>query len=261
MNKMRLFVILWLAGMAGILSLLLLDLGSLIAAIPQQPGQEPPVLPPMALLKLASVIQPAVLMSLAVLVGVFLASRVGLHAPAAEALANKTSFFSALKPQILPGIVAGIACGIAIVVTWLIAKPFLTAEFIARAEQFNALMPNAVRMLYGGITEEILLRWGVMTTLVWAQWRILQGGEGKPKPLFFILAIVLSALLFGIGHLPVASILNGGLTLPLALYVITANSLFGLFAGFLYHKHGLESAIVAHMTAHLILITALNLNF
>ena len=200
-------------------------------------------------------------MTLAVLVGVWLAERVGLHAPAAEAAARGDGFLAKLRPQILPGVLAGLASGVVIVLSWVVAKPFLTAEFIARAQEFNTFMPAATRLLYGGFTEELLLRWGVMTFLVWAAWRLLQKGEGAPKSFYFVGAIVLSAIIFGIGHLPIASMLSGGLTVPLVIYVITVNSIFGLVAGFLYWRRGLEAAVLAHMSAHVVLILAIYLAF
>lgn len=258
--KKRLFWTLWIPGMVGILSFLLVDLSALIAAMPQ-PSGEPVELPPLALLKLVSIIQPTVLMTLAVLVGVWLATRVGLHSPAAEALASGENFFAKLRPQIVPGVLAGVATGIAIVLIWVISKPFLTPEFITRAEEFNKLIPHAVRLLYGGIAEELLLRWGVMTFLVWLAWRVMQKGEGLPRPIYITGAIILSALLFGVGHLPVAYALSGGLTIPLVIFVITGNSLFGIVAGFLFWKRGLETAIIAHMSAHVVLITAIYLSF
>ena len=38
--------------------------------------------------------------------------------------------------------------------------------------------------------------------------------------------------------------------------MIVANSIFGLIAGYLYWKRGLESAMFAHMVAHVLLLTA-----
>jgi membrane protease YdiL (CAAX protease family) len=96
-----------------------------------------------------------------------------------------------------------------------------------------------------------------MTFLVWLPWRLFQKGEGTPKGAFVVAAIFISAILFGIGHLPVASLLAGELTLHLAAYVITANSVFGIVAGFFYWKRGLESAMIAHMFAHVVLIIAI----
>lgn len=259
--KKRLFWILWIAGIAGVLSLLLIDLSKLIASVPQPPGATPVDLPSPALLKILSLIQPTIIVTIAVLIGVWLAGRVELHAPAAEALARRDNFFAALKPQILPGILAGLASGFVIVAIWIIAKPFLTSEFIMRAQEFNNLLPPITRFLYGGFTEELLLRWGLMTCLVWLAWRLLQKGEGRPKAAYVVTAIVLSAVMFGIGHLPVASLLSGGLTLPLTIYVITGNSIFGMVAGFLYWRRGLEAAMLAHMFVHVVLILAIYLSF
>jgi hypothetical protein len=256
-TKTRLFWILWVPGMLGVLSFLLVDLHQLIATLPQPEG-EPFEMPRPALLKLASVAQPAILMTLAVAIGVWLADKIGLHSPAAEAAAAREPIMPKLAPQIVPGVLAGIATGAAIITTWVVAKPFLTEQFIKKAEEFNNLLPFAVRILYGGIVEELLLRWGFMTFVVWLTGRIVQRADGPPKSIYFILAIVFSALMFGAGHLPIASLLSGELTLPLVMYVLTANSIFGLVAGFLYWKRGLESAIIAHMFAHVVLIIAIS---
>jgi hypothetical protein len=59
-----------------------------------------------------------------------------------------------------------------------------------------------------------------------------------------------------IGHLPVAYMILPEATLVLTLYVIVANSFFGLIAGYLYWQKGLESAMLAHMLAHVLLLTA-----
>lgn len=252
--KTKLFVILWLAGMAGVLSFLLIDLSALLASFPLPAGTKIPPFTPM--LKLLSLMQPAVILSLAVLVGVALASKVGLSSPVAEAVAGGGQLSSAFKPQIIPGIVGGLAGGVAIVLTALLSKPFLSPEVITRIAEFGKLLPFPTRLLYGGITEELLLRWGLMTLLVWAAWRLFQKGQNKPKPGYFVGAIVISSVVFGIGHLPIAFMLLPEATFALTLYVIVANSIFGLIAGYLYWKKGLESAIIAHMVVHVVLITA-----
>ncbi|MGB5013006.1 MAG: CPBP family intramembrane glutamic endopeptidase [Pyrinomonadaceae bacterium] len=259
--KTKLFWILWTAGMLGVLSFLVVDLEALIRAVPLPEGTPPVELPPAWLFKIVSLIQPTVIVTVAVLVGVGLASRVGLHAPAAEAAANGEPFLQRLKPQIVPGVIAGLLSGSTIVLSWVVAKPYFTNEFIERAEEFNKLLPALTRFLFGGFTEEILLRWGFMTFLVWAAWRLFQKGIGEPKAVYVIAAIIVSALVFGMGHLPLASMLAGGLSVPLVIYVITANSILGVAAGFLYWRRGLESAIIAHISAHVVLISAIYLAF
>ena len=253
--KTRLFALLWIAGMAGVLSFFLVDLSALLANLPVAKGTSVPFSP--LLLKLLSTIQSSILLSVAVFVGVALASRVGLYSPAAEAAAGRGNISSALKPQIAPGLTGGLVGGGAILSTWLLWKPFLPVEFVTRAEGLNKSLPFLTRLLYGGITEELLLRWGVMTLLVWLAWRLLQKGQGEPRVIFFVIAIMISSVVFGLGHLPLASALGVDFTVAIVSYVVVANSVFGLIAGYLYWKKGLEAAMIAHMLTHVIIITAI----
>jgi membrane protease YdiL (CAAX protease family) len=253
--KTRLFLILWIAGFVGVLSFFLVDLSALLANLPVTAGTSLPFSP--FVLKLLSTIQTSVLLSVAVLVGVALASRVGLYAPAAEAAAGRGNIAAALKPQIAPGLAGGLAGGVAILATWLLWRPFLPVEFVARAERLNQSLPILTRLLYGGIIEELLLRWGLMTFLVWLAWRLLQKGRGEPRAIFFVLAIIISSVVFSLGHLPLASALGVAFTVAIVSYVVVANSVFGLIAGYLYWKKGLEAAMIAHMLAHVVIITAI----
>ncbi|KAB1991115.1 CPBP family glutamic-type intramembrane protease, partial [Haemophilus parainfluenzae] len=66
--------------------------------------------------------------------------------------------------------------------------------------------------------------------------------------------IVLSALLFGLGHVPLALTLGAPVTAVVITYLILGNAIFGLIAGYLYWRHGLESAMMAHMMAHLVML-------
>ena len=254
--KTKLFVILWLAGMAGVLSFLLVDLSKLLANLPLPAGKQ---LPSIWALKLLSLIQPTILLSLAVLVGVALASKVGLSSPVAEAAATNRQLSSAFKPQLVPGLIGGITGGAAILLSWSLWKPFLPPQFVTRSLALNNLLPLPTRLLYGGFTEELLLRWGVMTLLVWAAWRLFQKGQGKPRVIYFASAIVISSVVFGLGHLPIAFALSSEVTSSLVFYIISANAVFGLIAGYLYWKKGLEAAIIAHMAAHVVIVTAVYL--
>ena len=130
--RSKLFGILWLAGMAGVLSVLLIDLSVVLATLPATAGSELPFDP--RLIKLLSLIQPTILLSIAVFIGFQLAHRVGLSAPAAEALARGNSFIAALKPQVLPGVIPGFIAGVALLSTWVLFRPILPTMFVTRAE-------------------------------------------------------------------------------------------------------------------------------
>ena len=113
-------------------------------------------------------------------------------------------------------------------------------------------MPLAVKLLYGGITEELLMRWGVMTLLLWLGWRLLRRGHGQPRNGLVATAVLFSAVLFAVGHLPAAQAMAGELTMPVVAFVLVGNTVFGLLAGGLFARHGLEAAIIAHVLAHLL---------
>jgi membrane protease YdiL (CAAX protease family) len=105
-------------------------------------------------------------------------------------------------------------------------------------------------VLYGGITEELLLRWGLMTALAWLAWRFLQQRRGPVRAGVVRLATAVSALMFAAGHLPAASVLLGSMDVAVVAFVTGVNTAFGLLFGHLSWRHGLESAMIAHALAH-----------
>ena len=242
--------------MTGVLSILLIDLSALMSSLPATAGSQIPF-PPLVV-KLIGLIQPSGLLAIAVFVGVRLAPAVGLSAPMAEALARHEGLVSAIKPQIVPGLVSGLGAAIVLLSSWILLKPSLPPLFVTRAEKFNATIPVLTRLLYGGVTEELLLRWGLLTLIVWASWRWFHKGRGTPRATYFVMAIVLSSLVFGIGHLPIVPALGLDFTMPIVGFIVIGNAVFGLIAGFLYWLKGLEAAIIAHMTTHIVIITAIH---
>lgn len=252
-TKTRLFLILFFPGLVGIVSTLLIDLSALVALIPDTTNI--PTITPA--LKLLSLVQPTLILAVAVLIGIALAPRVGLSAPAAEALAAGRDTFTALKSQLVPGVIGGIVGGLCVVLISFLSRPFLLPVTIDRISRFTELAPLAMRLLYGGLTEELLLRWGFMTLVVWAAWRVLQKGQNVPTKPYFVGGILLSSLVFGAGHLPVGyMLLPDSFSLALVLFIVFANSAFGVVAGYLYWKRGLECAMIAHMLCHLVLAVA-----
>lgn len=217
--------------------------------LPQMLGQVP--LPaPLWVLSLASLAQSALLLALAVWAGVGLAPSVGLRAPAFETVVTGRPIGPALRSQLLPGLIAGALGGILLFAVFRYA-PAAVAEL-----QERFAVPIVARVLYGGITEELLLRWGLMTALVWLAWRFLQQRRGPVRAGFVWLAIAVSALVFGAGHLPAASVLLGAMDVSVVAFVIGVNTAFGLLFGYLFWRHGLESAMIAHALAHVVSFVA-----
>ncbi|HXV85742.1 MAG TPA: CPBP family intramembrane glutamic endopeptidase, partial [Gemmatimonadales bacterium] len=175
---------------------------------------------------------------------------VGLRAPAFEAAATGRPIMPALRPQLLPGLVAGVPAGLLL----FASLRWSPAPIAALQDQFTP--PLYARVLYGGITEEVLLRWGLMTAFTWLAWRYVQGKRGAVYPGVAWLAIAASAVLFGAGHLPVAAYLIGSLNGPVVLFVVGLNATFGVLYGWLFWRRGLESAMVAHAVTHVVSYTA-----
>lgn len=236
--RRRLGVFLWLAGMAGVIVMTVTALPLLLREMPV------PLPAPLWVLSLASLAQSALLVALVVWAGVAFAKKVGLHAPVFESVAAGRPVAPALRPQLLPGLTTGILGGISLFAVFRYAPAALSDI----QERFN--LPLLARVLYGGITEELLLRWGLMTVLVWLAWRLLQRRRGAPRTVYIWLAIVASALLFGMGHLPAAEVLVGKLSSDIVVFVVGVNTAFGVLFGCLFWRYGLEAAMIAHGTTH-----------
>lgn len=235
MNMFGLWWRLSLLGALGTLSMALFPFETL-GPLPSDP----------ALLRFLAVLQPTVLMVAAVALGIWAAPRVGLDAPAMRAWAEGRPIWPALWPQLAPAALGGLAIAALLVVFWSVVR---AQAFAAPALAFE--LPLATKLLYGGIVEELLLRWGLMSLFVWIGWRA--GGAARPVPAWALWSgLVASSLLFAVAHLPVLYFL---LSAPPAWFVglvLAANFIPGMLFGWLYWHRGLEAAMIAHGLAHLL---------
>ena len=238
--RLRFGILLWAAGMIGSAVMTVMVLPQLLQQV------QAPLPASVWFISFASLVQSALLLAVAVWAGVRLTPPVGLRAPAFEAVATGRPVGPAIIPQLLPALIAGVLGGI------LLFAAFRNAPTPVAELQERFAIPIAARVLYGGITEELLLRWGLMTAIVWFAWRFLQNQKGPVRAGFVWIAIAASALIFAAGHLPAASVLLGALDVPIVVFVMGINTMFGLLFGFLYWRYGLESAIIAHALAHVV---------
>lgn len=240
--RWKLGLLTWGAGMLGVVAMTVLGVPRILAMLPELLGREVPLPMPYWALLLSSLVQSSLLVGLAAWSGVALGSSVGLRAPWFEVVASRSPIWVALRHQLLPGLIAGLLGGVALVAFGWLAPAQIQAALGRIA------MPLLVRVLYGGITEEVLLRWGVMTAFAWLAWRF----SGRNSSGGMWVAIAVSALLFALGHLPAAHLFLGSLNAPVVAWVIGVNSLFGIVFGWLYWRYGLEAAILAHGLTHVV---------
>lgn len=230
---------LWLLGMPGVVAVVW-------ALLPLLKANEALLPLPLWAVVLLSGLQTAVLLALAAAVGTWLAHRVGFQAPAMSSWLTGKPIGPVLRAQLMPGMLGGVAGA-----AWLWVLSLAAPASLQPSDPASA-MPLVVKLLYGGITEELLMRWGLMTLLLWLVWRVGQRGQGQPGKALVAVAVLLSAVLFAVGHLPAAQAMAGVLTPQIVVFVLVGNTAFGLVAGWLYARHGLEAALIAHVLAHLL---------
>jgi len=218
-----------------------------------------------------------IVFGVAIWVGLSFASSVGLGLPILESLlgGNRASEpqasgahsdsrenRSTIGPQLRKILPASISLGVilALVIVALevfVFEPALVAQLGDTAlAGASAVRPAAwqgfLASFYGGINEEILLRLCAMSFLAWLGRFVSRTAEGKPTLAVLWFANILAALLFGLGHLPATAAL-----VPLSPLIVTRalvlNGLIGMGFGYLYFKHGLESAMISHFSADIVL--------
>src|SRR6185503_19579216 len=205
----RLFWCLFAADVFAVLTIIPIAL-DILPSISSRVGPAPF---PMPVVILIGVAQNLALLALFVWLGLKLSRRLGLGTPFLESWLMKKSALTrdevagSLKEALLIGIVLGIVLLIALL---LLAPRLPNLPLLVLAK-----LPIWKRFLlcfYGGIYEELLTR-------------------------MFLL------LLFGLGHLPSASLFMK-ITPLVVVAAIVLNGLAGIAFGYLYRRRGLESAMV-----------------
>lgn len=210
-------------------------------------------LPPLWVLVPIQALQSLVLIGGATALGLWLGPKVGLGAPLVTGLVSGDPDARARVPTLLAP-AAGMGVLTAVVIVVLDAGVFAPQlpDLAASAVQPPAWQ-GFLASFYGGIVEELLLRLGLMTLLVWVGMRVSRAMVPSTGVVWF--AIVVTALLFGLGHLPATAALTA-LTPLVVVRALLLNGLGGLVFGWLYAKRGLLAAMLAHFCADLVLHVA-----
>jgi membrane protease YdiL (CAAX protease family) len=206
---------------------------------------------PLTLLVLLQSTQAMLLLGLLAFCGLRMGHAVGLGAPWLQAWHAK------LPRQAQPWSLAA-ACGAAAALVVLGLDPVFASSMPAPLQALPAQPAGAhalagfLASFYGGIAEEIQLRLFLVTLLAWGMSR-LRGGRAADWAL--LLAVLVAAIAFGAGHLPAAA-----KVWPLDAVVVARtlllNGIAGLVFGWFYIRHGLESAMLSHFCADLVLHVA-----
>jgi hypothetical protein len=245
-QKFKLGFALFLLGTIGVLSMLTVNipLDSLPKAATERFTSEE--------LKLILLINPMFLTIIGILIGTALHEKVNLKVPTIKSILKIETPTISFKEQLKSGIIYGIISGIIITLIAAFFQSYLPPELIALSSKIN--ITPAARLLYGGITEELLMRYGFMTLVVWIVFKISKSLSNST----YIIGILLSSLLFAVGHLPVVFATTSNNSFMLVAYILIGNSAAGILFGYQFWKKGLEAAMIAHMFAHVTMMLGEN---
>jgi membrane protease YdiL (CAAX protease family) len=200
------------------------------------------------LLVLGAVINSTLEVGVAVGLGLLAARAVGLRAPISETIASGGDVRAAIRGIEAPrAAMLGVGSAILIIVLDTTLFGSVAASIASSGTETPSRLVGLLASFEGGITEEILLRLCVMSAVAW-----MLSGIWRQRPAgIFWAANLAAAVLFGLLHVPATAALVG-ITPLVVMRAIVLNGLVGVVAGWLYWRRGLESAMVAHFSADLV---------
>ncbi|MCG6134733.1 MAG: CPBP family intramembrane metalloprotease [Nostoc sp. LLA-1] len=176
--------------------------------------------------------------------GLWSRSRQGLEVSSLAKLLIKDGL---LINSLLLAVAFGCFCGIFVVFSDKAFYSFLPTEY--RDIELPGSLPGFLAAFGAGINEEIWFRLGMLTGLMtFGCWLLKQY---QASTALFWSTNVISALLFGVAHLPQFAFMMSGLSLAVIGAVLLQNGIVGLIFGWLYWHRGLLAAMLAHITADL----------
>ena len=242
----KVFALLLGAGLLGVLAVLPLVFDMLRS---NAFGPAPDI--PSPLLVAASLLQNGILLAVVIAFGMILSARIGLQMPLVSAW-TRGERAPNVGGIVVAGVLLGAGAGAALVALEVLF--FLRQLPKAMLPLYDIPLWKRLLggMVYGGITEELLMRLFLMSLVAWLLGKFWKTPEGCPTPAAFWCAIILVAILFGLGHLPITSVLTP-LTPMLVARALLLNGVAGVAFGYLYWRYGLEAAMLGHMSTHVVL--------
>lgn len=205
---------------------------------------------PLPILVTVQLMQSTIVFGGIVALGLLLARHTGIEAPL---LQNWLYRGSAPLPSgwLRIPLLWGIALGVLVFFLYFLVFAPMIPAWPLRAE---SALPDWKRFLicfYGAINVELLMRFFLLSLFLWLLKKIGRVQSTRPRERIFWTANIIVALIYGLGHLPVAKSL-----MPLTPIVLTAvflpTGLSALAFGYLAWKRGIEAAMLAHLSSDFI---------
>jgi hypothetical protein len=185
--------------------------------------------------------------ALSIFTGLFLGKKIGLRAPMLESLFDgrglSVKFGKSLKTSVFLGVSIGLFMFIADRFIYLISFDSLLVYVLS-----PPLWQRLMYSFYVCMVEEIILRFFLLTLLIWITWKIKKDSNGLPTKFGIYMSIISVSIIYGIGNI---YSISSSLQLNNMIYAGTFifNIISGIAFGWLYWKKGIEFAIISNLVA------------
>lgn len=195
-----------------------------------------------------ALLQSFVMVAIMSFAGAVLSLRTGLHDPLLEALLQGNAAFSLFQSILLPTVLYSLLGLILFLGLYYgVLENILDQHSIQVMAKLRSALALDGCVLYGGVAEEVIARWGLMNLIVF--FAMLFAIQVNYVVIW--ISIVLSGLLFGIGQIPVYLAAGCHSSRRLIYSILLLYLCQSLVFGFLFWQYGIVSAILAHMLFHL----------
>lgn len=242
----KLFIIFWASGILATIAGV-----PYILELQKEVLKEAPI--PLPVIGLMIVVQTAVILAIAVYIGLKLSAKAGLSLNIPQAKVKLSEY---LPPILKVAIPAGTIAAILIKLGDTLFTQYTPA--LSAPSATPAIWQTILAALYGGVVEELLMRLFFVSLFVWLLSKAFKQTLPHNNKAVFWSAIVLAAVLFGIGHLPATAALTA-ITPVVVLRAIILNGIGGLIFGWLFWRKGLLYAIAVHFVTDIVLLVIIPL--
>ena len=195
-----------------------------------------------------AVIQTALMVFLLILAGTALSTYTQLDAPILKKILTQQLLFSDVQERLLDVFIyTVIGFLVYLVLYYKIILAYLDEKTIHVMKNMRAAIGLDGCMLFGGVVEELIARWGIMNLTAFFIFLFTQ----QLSPYLIGASMILSGLFLSIGQLPAyyAAGCHYGRRFVYAL--VSLNVCQALLFGMIFWHYGLLSAIISHMLFHL----------
>ena len=180
--------------------------------------------------------------------GAVLSVRTGLSDPVLVPLLQGKEVLNTFLGSLLPTFIYALVCFIVFCVLYYgIVRSILDEQSLEIMAKLRAALKPDGLLLYGGLVEEVIARWGLMNLVAYFALLFTK----QMNNLVIYVSIIISGLLFVIGQIPIYIAAGCNSYRRLIYSLVLLSMCQSLFFGLVFWYYGLLSAIIAHLLFHL----------